>query len=110
MDHVELLRDLQVGVADQRIVDRRALRLLDVLDPFRVIAHRVDAQADDLRVALVELGLELRHVAELGRADRREILRMRKQDRPAVADPFVKADAALRRLRGEIGYLIAYAH
>ena len=43
----------------------------------------VDAQADDLRVALVELGLELRHVAELGRADRREVLGMREQDRPA---------------------------
>ena len=38
---------------------------------------RIDAEADDLDVALVELGLQLRHVAELGRADGREILGVR---------------------------------
>ena len=35
---------------------------------------RVDAQADELDVALGELGLDLGHVAELGGADRGEIL------------------------------------
>ena len=40
----------------------------------------------------VELGLDLGHVAELGRADRREVLRVREQHGPRVADPVVEAD------------------
>jgi hypothetical protein len=64
---------------------------------------RVDAQADELGVALGELGLDLGHVTELGRADRGEVLRMGEQDRPFVADPVVKADLALRGFGGEVG-------
>ena len=63
---------------------------------------RIDAQPDDLGVALVELGLQPGHVAELGRADRREVLRMREQDRPAVADPLVELDRALGGLGREV--------
>ena len=37
-------------------------------------------------------GLILRHVAEFGRADRREILGVREQHRPGIADPVVKMD------------------
>ena len=62
---------------------------------WRVGLDRVDAEADDLHVALVELGLELRHVAELGGAHGREVLRMREQHRPRIADPVVEADPAL---------------
>ena len=64
-------------------------------------AHRlwlvdwIDAQSDDLGVALGELRLDLRHVAELGRANGREVLGMREQDRPAVADPLVEVDRSL---------------
>src|SRR5690606_31297737 len=96
------LRDAQVAAVDDRVIDGAALRLLDVLHPRRVILDRIAAQADDLRVALVELGLELRHVAELGRANRGEILRMREEDRPAIPDPLVEVDAALCRVRREI--------
>ena len=64
---------------------------------------RIDAQADDLGIPLLELGLESRHVAEFRRADRREILGMREKDRPLVADPFVEMDRALRGLGFEIG-------
>jgi hypothetical protein len=39
-----------------------------------VIFHRIDAEADDLGVALVELRLQPGHVAELGRTDRGEVL------------------------------------
>jgi hypothetical protein len=74
-----------------------------------VVVHGVDAQADDLGVALVELALERRHVAELGGADRREVLRVREQDRPAVADPLVEIDLALGRVRGEVRSLTVYA-
>ena len=56
-----------------------------------------------LRVALGELGLQPRHVAQFGRANRREVLGVREQNRPAVADPLVKMDGALRGLGREIG-------
>src|SRR4029077_2479906 len=73
-----------------------------VLGPFLVVVHRIDAEADDLGVALVEFGLELRHVAKLGGADRREILGMGEQDRPAIADEVVEIDRTLGRIRREI--------
>ena len=78
------------------------LRLLDIAQPTGVAVDRVDAQADELRVALRELGLDFGHVPELRRAHRREILRMGKQNRPAVADPLVEVDGALGGLRLEI--------
>ena len=102
MDHVVELRDVEVRVADERIVDLRALRLLDVLHPARVVGHGIDAQADDLRVALVEFGFQPRHVAELRRAHGREVLRMGEEDRPAVADPLVEPDLSLRRFGGKV--------
>ena len=77
--------------------------------PLAVVVDRVDAEADDLDVALVELGLELGHVAELGRAHRREVLRVREQDRPRVADPVVELDAALGGVGLEIGCDVADA-
>ena len=62
----------------------------------------VDAEADDLDVALVELGLQLGHIAELGGADRGEVLRVRKQNAPAGSEPVVEADSAFGCLRFEI--------
>ena len=41
--------------------------------------------------------------AELGGADRREILRVREQHRPFVADPVVEPDSAFGGLGFEIG-------
>src|SRR5262249_776769 len=51
-------------------------------------------------------------VSELGRAHRREVLRMRKQDRPGIADPVVEPDRTLGRLRLEVGRGVAelYCH
>ena len=68
----------------------------------RVVVDRIDAEADDLDVALVELGLDLGHVAEFGRADRREVLRVREEHAPGIADPVVEADAPFRGLGLEI--------
>ena len=67
------------------------------------LRHRVHAQADDLAVALFEFRLQSRHVAEFGGADRGKIFGMRKQHGPAVADPLVESDRALRGFGGEIG-------
>ena len=77
------------------------------LGPLRVVVDRVDGEADDLDVPAVELGLDLGHVAELGRADRGEVLRVREQHGPRVADPVVEADRAFRRLRLEVGCRVA---
>ena len=55
----------------------------------------IDAQPDQLDAALVEFRLQLGERAEFGGADRGEILRMREQQRPAVADPVVELDLAL---------------
>jgi hypothetical protein len=47
-----------------------------------------------LALPLVEFRLELRHVAELGGAHRGEVLGMREQHGPRVADPVVEPDLA----------------
>ena len=47
-------------------------------------------------------GLSLRDVAELGGADRREVLGMREQHAPGIAEPLMKANTALRRVGFEI--------
>ena len=101
--HVVELGDLEFRVADHRVVHFVALGLFDVRGPLAVAAHRVHAQPDDLAVALGEFRLQPGHVAEFGGAHRREVFGMRKQDGPAVADPFVKVDRALRGFGGEIG-------
>ena len=64
------LRDLAVGVGDQRVVEGGALGLLDVGQPAVVRLDRVDAHADELDVALVELALAVGERTELGGADR----------------------------------------
>ena len=68
---------------------------LDVGGPFLVVVDRIDRQADDLDAALVEFGLQLRHGAEFGGADRREILGVREQHGPIIAEPFMEVDFAL---------------
>jgi hypothetical protein len=50
------------GPADYRSCSSvRALRLADVIRPPLVVFDGVDAEADDFRVALVELGFESGH-------------------------------------------------
>jgi hypothetical protein len=56
----------------------------------RVIVDRIDTEADDLAVAPFELGLELCHIAEFGRAYRCEVFGMREQPCPLISDPLVK--------------------
>src|SRR5215471_12102991 len=101
-EHPVRLGDFEVVVADDRVVRARALCLFDVVGPEVVLAGRVDREADDLRVALVELGLDLGHVAELGGADRSEVLGVGEEDCPPVSDPLVELDLALGRLRREV--------
>ena len=69
---------------------------------------RVDGQADhlDVRACRTRL-LELGRVAELGRADRREVLGVAEEDGPAVALPVVEVDRALGGVGLEVGGVVA---
>ena len=93
--HVEGLGDREVGIGDDRKGRLGAACSLDVLFPALVLFHAVDGHADDLDAALVPLVLERRDATELGGADRGEVLRMRKDDRPAVTDEIVQGKRAL---------------
>ncbi|MNY41309.1 hypothetical protein D3C86_1761150 [compost metagenome] len=72
-----------------------------------MVADRVDAQPENLGVALVELWLEFGQITQFSGADRREIFRMRKQDRPAVTDPLMKVERAFGGVGGEIRRFVA---
>src|ERR1700730_9322812 len=73
-EHAVALGHVGGGVRDDRIVGRKALRFLDVGRPLYMLVERIDRQADDLHSAFVELGLDLGHIAEFGRAYRPQML------------------------------------
>ncbi len=63
---------------------------------------RIDGDADDLDAALAEFALDAGHCAQLGGADGREILRVREENSPAVADPLMEIDGAGSGFGGEV--------
>ena len=100
--HVVELGDVEIGVADHRIVRRSTLRLADVLRPFGVLVDGVDGKAHQFDAAFVEFRLQFCERTEFGGADRCEILGMREQQCPAIADPIVELDLAFGGLGLEI--------
>ena len=104
--HVVQFGYCQVAVAYHRKINGIPLGFLDILGPFGVVIHRVNAQADNFAVAFFEFRLQLRHVAQFGSANRREILGVGKQYGPAIAYPFMEINAALGGGGGEIGRFI----
>src|SRR4029450_13986872 len=88
--HAVQVGNLEVGFRDDREIRASALRLLDVLRPGLVIDGGVDRETDDLDVAALEFRLEFGHVAELGRADRGEVLGMREENSPTIPEIGVK--------------------
>ena len=104
-------RELYIGLAP----------LVDIFDPLIVRVEAVGGQTDDLDTALGEVRLAARDLGELGRANGREVVRMREEDcledisvhdllvtpalsaYPRIADPVVELDRALRRLRLKVG-------
>jgi hypothetical protein len=60
-------------------------------------------------MALRELGLQTGHVAKLGSAYRSEILGVREQNCPVIADPLVKIDFALGSFGGKVRSFGIYA-
>jgi hypothetical protein len=67
-----------------------------------VIVDWIDREADHFDPALIEFAFEPRDHAELGGADRCEILRMREQHAPRIAEPLVEMNRAFGRILGEI--------
>src|SRR4029078_8998622 len=70
---------------------------------------RVDTETDDLDAPLVELRFDPRHITEFGGADRSEVLGVREQNAPGIAEPFMEPDVALcgvgLEIRGDIAEL-----
>jgi len=100
--HVVEFRNFEFRIADHGIVHLMTLRLLNVAGPLAVAGDGIDAESDDFRVALGELRLQAGHIAQFGGAYRGEILWVRKEDGPSVADPFVKVDRTLRGFGGKV--------
>src|SRR5690606_41836234 len=65
------------------------------LDPVVMRIHRVDTQGDGLDVTLGKFIFELGGQAQLCGAHRGKVGRVGKQYAPAIAEPLVKANAAL---------------
>lgn len=81
--------------------------LLDVGDPVVVRVDGVGREADQLDAALGELGLQLGEGAQLGGADGSEILGVREEDNPVVANELVEVNGTLGGLGLEVGGLRA---
>lgn len=60
-------------------------------------------QSDHLDTTGSELGLELGKSTQLGGTDGSEVIRVREEDDPAVADKVVERDVAVGRLGVEVG-------
>ena len=91
---------MEIGVADHGIVRRGALRLADVFRPLGVLVDRIDRKTHQLDAALVEFRFQPGECTELGGANRGEILGMREQQCPAIADPVMEFDFPF----GGLGY------
>ena len=101
--HVVEVGNLALLVGQDGELDERARHLVNVLDPALVAAQRVGRETNQLDAALVELGLEACHLAELGGAHGRVVLGVGEQDDPVVADELVEVDGALGGLGLEVG-------
>ena len=103
VDHVVEEGDLAVRVGDDGEAQAAARDLVDVPNPRPVGVAVVDAEPDQLHVAPGKLRLELRKRPELGGAHRREVVRMREENAPAVlANVVVEGHLANRGVGGEV--------
>lgn len=103
VDHVVLVGDLALRVGDDGELQAGAGDLIDVLDPGVVRVDVVGAQADQLHAARGELGLQLGEGAQLGGADRGEVIRVREEDGPLGANELVEVDGTIGGLGIEVG-------
>ena len=80
-----------------------ALGFFDIGCPLGMIGHRIHTEPNNFGIALGKLGLEYCHVTEFSGAYGGKVFGVRKQNRPTVADPLMKANRALCGFGGEIG-------
>lgn len=101
--HVIEFRDLELIVANQRIIDGMPCRRFDIVLPPSMVGNRIHGNSDDLRASFAKLALESSHCPKLCGADGREVFRVREEYRPAIADELVEVDSSLSGLGLEIG-------
>ena len=107
VDHPVEIAHLLVGVSQDRIVDGGVLGLVDVADPALVALRGIDTQGDGFHVALLPLGAQARHFAQLGGADRGVVRGVGEQHHPAAVSEVVEVDGPQLGVLGEIGNGIA---
>ena len=88
---------------DLSLAARLGAILVDVFDPLFVLIETIGTDADDLDVSFLKVFSSPGDLTELCCADWREIVWMREQDAPRIAEPFVEVDLAQRRLCSEVG-------
>ena len=103
LKHVIGFGDGQRRIVDDREIRRGAAEGLDVFLPLGVVLHRIDRHADHARRPLGKFARKLGHRPELGRADRGEVARVRKDDAVVVAEPVVEVNFSGGGLGNEIG-------
>lgn len=103
IQHIIQVRHLALLVADDGKGEVRAGDLVDVVDPAGVRVDGIGAEADELDVALGELGLELGEGAELGGADGGVVFGVGEENDPGAADEGVEVDGAGGGVGLEVG-------
>jgi len=101
--HVVEVGDLALLVSDNGELDVGSGDIGNVLDPALVAADGVGREAEELDAALVELGLETGHLAELGSAHGGVVLGVGEEDDPVVADVLVQVNGAGGGIGLEVG-------
>src|SRR5579864_3970885 len=81
--HAVELGNLELRIADHRIVHLRSLSLFNIGLPLQVVAYWINAERKDFRIALGKFRMQPRHGAKLCGANRREVFGMGKQNRPS---------------------------
>ena len=102
VDHVVKPCDPAVGIGHDGKRDGGVLRVVDVLDPEKMLCDAICRQAKRFYIALLELGGQLRCPSDLGRADGGEIAGVAEEEDPSLVDPVVKADFTRRCFSGEV--------
>ena len=97
-----MLWTLQPVIRNDRETGLGACYCFDIAFPLLVVLNPVDATPITLVPRLAHSSASLRHGAEFRGANRCEILGVREQDGPAVADQIMQRNSALVGFDGQI--------
>src|SRR5688572_20366359 len=95
MYHPIKVSHFEFRVRNQRIINTRVLRFIYITNPFIVGIKWISANGNYLNVSLSEFRIELSHSPEFSGTNGGKVSRMREQNSPTVAKPFVKINCAL---------------